>query len=70
MVEFSGVSSSFLPRELGAIGMRVDLGIRQKSYENKGITDNNWNTLKFLSCPVDPHGRIAPSNSLVNVSRK
>jgi len=62
MVEFSGVSSSFLPRELGAIGMRVDLGIRQ--------TDNNWNTLKFLSCPVDPHGRIAPSNSLVNVSRK
>lgn len=42
----------------------------QKSYENKGITDNNWNTLKYMSCPVDPHGRVAPSGSLVSVSRK
>jgi hypothetical protein len=50
--------------------MTADLGVWQKSYENKGIIDNNWNTMKYMSCPVDPHGRIAPSDSLVNVNRK
>jgi len=70
MVEFSGVCLSSLPREQGAICMKADLRVWQKSYENKGIIDNNWNTMKYMSCPVDPHGRIAPSESLVNVNRK